>query len=77
MSDNEFRLEKEVHELKAEVKRLRRMIEGAYVVIGLAAVIIFPQFLWYVVGIVGAIFFACLVSPVRHLIFSSVFQKRD
>lgn len=77
MSDNEFRLQREVQELKAEVRRLRRMIEGGFIVIGLAAVVIFPQLLMLALGIAGLVLFAFLVSPVRRLIFSSMFHRRD
>lgn len=36
MSDSGFELRHEIQELKAEVRRLRRMIEGGCVVVGLA-----------------------------------------
>jgi hypothetical protein len=77
MSDNESRLEREVQELRAEVRRLRRMMEGGFVAAGLAVAIIFPQLAWLVLAVAVLIFFAFLVSPVRRMIFSSIFHKRD
>ena len=77
MNDNEFKLQREVRELKAEVKHLRRLVEGAIVVIGLGAVIVFPQLAVAALGLVVGIFFVFLVSPVRRLIFSYIFGKRD
>jgi hypothetical protein len=43
MSDNEFKLRREVQELKAEVRRLRRMIEGGFAVVVLAIIMVFPR----------------------------------
>jgi hypothetical protein len=77
MCDNEFRLQREVQELKAEVRRLRRTVEGAFIVVGLVAVLICPQLLVLVAGIAALILFAFLVSPVRRMIFTSIFYKRD
>jgi len=77
MNDNEFRLQREIRELKAEVRRLKYVVEGGCVVIGLVAAIVFPQVLLIAAGIAAAILFACLISPVRRLIFSSFFTKRD
>ena len=77
MNDNEFRLQREVRELKAEVRRLRRLIEGALVVVGLGVVIIFPQLAAFALGLAVICFLAFLVSPVRRLIFSYIFGKRD
>jgi hypothetical protein len=34
MSDNEIHLAREVSELKAEVRRLRRLLEGTFIVLG-------------------------------------------
>ena len=77
MSDNEFRLQREVRELKSEVRRLRRLIEGAFVIVGLGVVIVFPQLAVYALGLVVPIFLAFLVSPVRGLIFSYLFGKQN
>jgi len=76
MNDNEFRLQREVQELKTEVRRLRRLIEGAFAVVGVATVAMFPQILVYVLSIAGLCLFAFLVSPVRRMIFSSILHKR-
>jgi hypothetical protein len=75
MNDNELKLQREIRELKAEVKRLRRLIEGAVAVIGLGVVIVFPQVAVFALGLVVASFLAFLVSPVRRLIFSYIFRK--
>ena len=77
MNDNEFKLQREVRELKAEVRRLRRLVEGAIVVIGLGVVIVFPQLAVFALGLVVVSFLAFLVSPLRRLIFSYIFGKRD
>lgn len=77
MNDNEFKLQRQVQELKAEVKRLKRMIEGTFVIIGLGVVIIFPQLAVLALFVAVLCLFAFLVSPVRRLIFSYIFGKRD
>lgn len=76
MSDNEFRLQQEVRELKAEVRRLKHTVGGAFIVAGLVAVMICPQLLGLVAAIAVLILFAFLVSPVRRMIFSSIFHER-
>ena len=77
MNDNEFRLQREVRELKAEVRRLRRFIIGGFAVAGLFVVIIFPELLMFALEVAVCCFFAFLVSPVRRMIFSYLFGKRD
>ena len=77
MNDDKSRLEREVQELRAEVRRLRRLIEGIVIVLGLAAMLIFPQIAIWPLGVACLSFFAFLVSPVRSMIFSSIFRKRD
>jgi hypothetical protein len=77
MNDIDFKVKREVQELKAEVRRLRRTVEAGFAVAGLAAVVIFPQLLMLMASIGGLILFAFLVSPVRRMIFTSIFGKRD
>jgi hypothetical protein len=75
MSDNEFRLQREVRELRAEVRRLRRTIEGAYFVIGLIVVLICPQLL--VVVAIGAIgYLAFLFTPLGRKMFPHFFHSK-
>ena len=75
MSDNESKLQQEVQELKSEVRRLWRMVEFGFGLAALAIVLIYPQFL-LLAGITAvSILFALLVSPVRHLIFLSIFKN--
>ncbi len=77
MDDIDFKVKREVQELRAEVRRLRRTIEGGFVVIGLAAVVIFPQLLMLALVIGVLVLFAFLVSRQRGMIFTSIFHKRD
>ena len=77
MSDNEFRLQREVQELKAEVRRLRRTVEGGFVVIGLAAVVICPQLLMFALIIPAAILLTLLVSPARRYVVTYLSHKQD
>ena len=77
MSDIDFKVKREVQELKAEVRRLRHTVEGGFVVAGLAAMVIFPRLLMLAIVIGALILFAFLVSPVRRMIFTSIFHKRD
>ena len=74
MNDNEFRLQREVQELKAEVRRLRRTIEGAYIVIGLVVVMICPELL-VVVAIGGIGYLAFLFTPLGRKIFPHFFHS--
>ena len=77
MNDQESRLEREVQELRAEVRRLRRLLEGVCILIGLAVVILFPQLALVIGSLAVLILFAFLVSPVRGLIFSSIFHRQS
>jgi hypothetical protein len=77
MNDSESKLQREVHELRAEVRRLKRMVEGVFVVVVVAIAVIFPQLLVLAACVGVLILFAFLVSPVRRMIFTSIFHKRD
>lgn len=77
MDDRQAKLEQEVNELKAEVRRLRRAAEAAVVIIALAVVYVFPQLALGVLGVAIASLAALLVSPVRHLVFPSIFKDRS
>lgn len=76
MTDSEADLRREVKELRTEVTRLRQLIERVTIGIVVVAVLLFPSLLIYAAAIGGAILFALLVSPVRHLIFPSIFHER-
>jgi len=76
MDDNEFRLQREIRELKTEVRRLRRMIEGVFAIIGIAAIVIFPELL-IVVAIGGVGFFAFLITPLGRKISPYFFHRKD
>lgn len=69
MSDNDFKMHREIGELKAEVERSRRVIKGIISVVAVVVILIFPQFL--ILAAVGAIgFFGFLSSPLGRKIFS-------
>jgi len=70
MDENESSLETEVEELQEEVRRLRRL---NCVTVGIF-LMAFPQLLMIVVFVTIAIFCAFLVSPVRGMIFSYLFN---
>ena len=76
MDDRQVRLENEITELKAEVRQVRRMLEAAVVIFALAAVYLFPQLALGVLGVAIASLAALLISPVRHLVFPSIFKNR-
>ena len=77
MSDIDFNLKREVQELRAEVRRLRRTVEAGFIVAGLVVVVIFPRLLILALVIGVFVLFAFLVSPVRRMIFSTVFEPLD
>lgn len=68
MSDSGFELRHEIQELKAEVRRLRRMIEGGCVVVGLAIAKIFPGHLQLlvIVGLVTIMYLALVYWRDEH-----------
>jgi hypothetical protein len=76
MDEADTKLRQEFQELKAEVRRLKRIIEGGIIIFCLILLILFPQLLIYVFSTAGLVLFGCLVSPVRGMIFSYLF-KRD
>jgi hypothetical protein len=77
MNDIDFKVKREIQELRAEVRRLRRIVEAGFVTAGLAVAMIFPQFLMLAIFICVMVLFAFLVSPVRRMIFTSFFDKRN
>ena len=58
MSENEFKLRREVEELKAEVKGLKRIIEVGFAVVGLAIIAAFPQHLQMLI-VMGVLSMMC------------------
>ncbi len=77
MNDNDLQLKREIQELRAEVRRLRRTVEAGLVLLGLAAVVIFPQLLMLVLVIGVFVPIALLVSRQRGMIFTAIFEKRE
>ena len=76
MDDNEFKMQREIRELKAEVKRLKRMLEAGFIVVGVVVILIFPELL--ILAAIGALgFFAFLLCPLGRKIFSPIFHERD
>jgi hypothetical protein len=76
MSDQSTKLEREVSELRAEVRRLRRAIQGMVLIVCLGLVLLFPNLLDVGVFLGALILFGFLVSRQRRLIFRSLFTKR-
>jgi len=77
MSETDFKMKREIEELRAEVRRLRLTVEAGLVIAGLAAVIVFPQLLRLALVIGVLVIFAFLVSPLRRMILTSIFDKPD
>lgn len=76
MSEDELRLQREVQELKAETRRLRRIIGGAFIVLAVAAILIFPQLL-VLVAVAGIGFFGFLLSPLGRKTFPYSFRRKN
>jgi multisubunit Na+/H+ antiporter MnhG subunit len=76
MDDERANLKREVQELKAEVRHLRRLVETGLVVFGVAIIYFTPQLALAAAGLGVMILFAFLVSPVRKLIFQYLFHDR-
>jgi len=74
MDDTQQKLQHEVRELRAEVQRLKRSIQGGLAVAGLVVLCVFPQLALMLAEVGASILFALLISPVRHLIFPTVFR---
>jgi hypothetical protein len=77
MNDSHSNLHREVCELKAEVRRLRRLIEGSILIIALGLVMVFPNLLVVSISLGVLILFGILVSRQRLLIFNSFLRRRD
>lgn len=73
MNDSTSKLEAEVEELRAEVRRLRWRLKWSIAILLLAA----PQLLLLTVLLGTVILAAFLVSPVRGMIFSYLFGLLD
>jgi hypothetical protein len=76
MDDRQENNQQQIAELKAEVRRLKYIVRGMLAVSGVAGACIFPQVALAAFVIGAYILIALLISPVRHLIFPSVFQPR-
>ena len=77
MDDQNTKLEREVAELRTEVRRLRFLVEGGVLIVGIGLVVLFPSLLIAGISLGVLITFGFLVSRQRRLIFRSLFQKRE
>jgi hypothetical protein len=77
MDDPNTQLQQDIRELKAEVRRLRLLIEGVVLIIGIGLVLLIPNLLVMGISLAGLILFGFLVSRQRKLIFRSLCQGRD
>jgi hypothetical protein len=68
-------LQREVRELKAEVRRMRHLIEGVVLIVAIGAVLLFPNLPVIAIALAGFILLGILASPLRRTIFQSLFQK--
>jgi hypothetical protein len=70
-------LEREVAELRAEVRRLRFLVEGGVLIVGIGLVVLFPSLLVAGIALGAFVLFGFLVSRQRRLIFQSLFTRRE
>jgi hypothetical protein len=77
MDDKNMQLQQEVQELRAEVRRLRYLIEGAILIISIGLVVLIPNLLVIGISLGVLILFGFLVSRQRRMIFHSLFRKRE
>jgi uncharacterized iron-regulated membrane protein len=78
MDDSDFKkLQREVQELRAEIRRTRHLTEGAVAIMAIGLGVLFPQLLVVALAMGALILFGILVSPLRRTIFKSLFQKRE
>jgi hypothetical protein len=77
MDNPNTKLEREVSELRAEVRRLRLLVEGIVLIVGIGLVVLFPTLLVAGISLGVLILFGFLVSRQRRMIFRSLFQKRE
>lgn len=77
MDNQNTQLQRDVQELRAEVRRLRYLIEGAILVASIGLVVLFPNLLVIGISLGMFILFGFVVSRQRRMIFHSLFQKRD
>jgi hypothetical protein len=68
-------LQREIRELRAEVRRTRHLFEGTVLIMALGAVLLFPNLLVIAIALAVLILFGILFSPLRRTIFQSLFQK--
>jgi hypothetical protein len=76
MEESNTQLQREIQELRTEVRRLRHLIEGAILIISIGLVVLIPNLLIMGISLGVLILFGFLVSRQRRLIFQSLFQKR-
>ena len=77
MDDQNTQLQREVRESRAEVRRLRYLVEGAILIISIGLVVLIPNLLIVGISLGVLILFGFLVSRQRAMIFTSIFHKRD
>ena len=77
MDDRNTQLQRDIQELKAEVRRLRHLIDGAILIVSIGLVMLIPNLLIVGISLGVLIIFGFLVSRQRRMIFRSLFQKRE
>jgi len=77
MDNQNTQLQREVQELRAEVRRLRYLIEGAILIVSIGLMALFPNLLVIGISLGGSVLFGFVVSRQRRMIFQYLFQKRD
>lgn len=70
-------LQREVQELRSEVRHMRRILEAFVTVAALGIVVLFPTLAGVAVGIGALVLFGFVVSPYRRLIFESLSRRRN
>jgi Flp pilus assembly protein TadB len=75
MTEDESRLQREVHALKSEVRRLRRIFEGSLIVLAVVAILIIPG-LMILVAVAAIGFFGFLASPWGRKTFPDPFHRK-
>jgi hypothetical protein len=76
MDNSNTKLQREVQELRAEVRRLTYLIEGAILILSIGLMVLIPDLLVVGISLGVLILFGFLVSRQRRTIFQSLFQRR-
>lgn len=76
MKNPNLNLEQEVAMLRAEVRRLRRLLEGAVLMVGVGLMILFPGLLTIGISLAVMILFGFVVSPHRRMILRPLLNRK-